>query len=898
MFSDLMIRLRSLFRRASVEREMNDELRFHVERQTEKLAASGMNREEAARRARIELGGLEQVKEECREARGVSLLESLLQDVRYALRMLRKNPGFTAVSVLTLALGIGANAAIFSLMDAVLLSRLPVKHPEELVLITSWDAKARVNSSFSYPMYQNLRDRNSVFAGVIARGGGQFNLNYRGVSERVRGELVSGNYYEVLGVRPWVGQLFTQQDDITPSGHPIVVLSYGFWQRRFGGDPGVVGQTILLNEHPMTVIGVSPPEFYGTGLDAPQDVRVPLMMTPVFKPVPENRMQSRRHQWLDLMARRKPGVSLAEAQTSLEVLYHQIREGEEQQLPANTSAFDRQQFLANRIRLESGAQGRLSLQREMSQPLLLLFAVTGIVLLILCANLANLSLARTAARGQEVAVRLALGAGRGRLVRQWLTESVVLSLLGALASVLVAIWGKAALLSFVPAEFRVSLVSPLGWRVFAFLLVVAIATGVLLGLAPALRAARSSSADTLRSDSRMSATGSGVLSVRGGLTLMQVALSLPLLVGAGLFLQSLRNLEGMDAGFQKENILLASMNPALNGYPQERIHTLYVDLLAQLRAQPGVRSASLSTNSPISGGWDQLSVVVEGYQPRQGEEMSPNWAAVSPGYFKTLGIPMLAGRDFTDQDTAGAPKAAIINETMAHYFFKDANPIGRKIGLDNVPDTEIVGLVKDSKYSNLREDGVRHMYMPTMQQERLYDLTLAVRTSGDPRAAVDLVRATTSRVDPHLPLYGVTTLEAQIDVSLTAERMIAWLSILFGMLATLLSAIGLYGVVAFSAERRTREIGIRIALGALPGDVLDLVLRQMGYIVAVGLTLGAAAALVVSRVVGSMLYGVRPMEPVVYLLAGFVLAASAALAAYLPARRATRVDPVVALRHE
>src|SRR5208282_3872810 len=275
---------------------------------------------------------------------------------------------------------------------------------------------------------------------------------------------------------------------------------------------------------------------------------------------------------------------------------------------------------------------------------------TGIVLLILCANLANLSLARTAARGQEVAVRLALGAGRGRLVRQWLTESVVLSLLGALASVLVAIWGKAALLSFVPAEFRVSLVSPLGWRVFAFLLVVAIATGVLLGLAPALRAARSSSADTLRSDSRMSATGSGVLSVRGGLTLMQVALSLPLLVGAGLFLQSLRNLEGMDAGFQKENILLASMNPALNGYPQERIHTLYVDLLAQLRAQPGVRSASLSTNSPISGGWDQLSVVVEGYQPRQGEEMSPNWAAVSPGYFKTLGIPMLAGRDFTDQD--------------------------------------------------------------------------------------------------------------------------------------------------------------------------------------------------------------------------------------------------------
>ncbi|HKM89212.1 MAG TPA: ABC transporter permease [Candidatus Acidoferrales bacterium] len=896
--TDLLHRLRSLLRRDAVESEMNDELRFHVERQTEKLAASGMNPEEAARRARIELGGLEQVKEECRDARGTNLLESLLQDVRYALRVLRKSPGYTAVCVLTLALGIGANAAIFSVMDSVLLSRLPVKHPEELVLINSWDAKDRVSSSFSYPMYQDLRDRNTVFAGVIARGGANFNLSYRGVNERVRGELVSGNYYDVLGVRPWIGRLFTQQDDIIPGGHPVVVLSYGFWQRRFGGDPSVVGLTALLNEHPMTVIGVSPPEFYGTGLDAPEDVRVPMMMTLVFKPVPENRMQSRGHQWLDLMARRKPGVSLAQAQTSLELLYHQIREGEEQQLPATTSAIDRQQFLVSRIRLEPGAQGRQSLQRHMSQPLLLLFAVTGIVLLILCANLANLSLARSAARGQEVAVRLALGAGRARLVRQWLTESLVLSLLGAVASVLVAVWGKAALLSFVPADFRGNLVSPLGWHVFAFLLVVAMLTGVLLGLAPALRATRSSSVGTLHADSRMSAPGGGVLSLRGGLTLLQVALSLPLLVGAGLFLQSLRNLEGMDAGFQKENILLASLNPSLNGYPQARVHSLYADLLAQLRAQPGVRSASLTTNPPISGGWDQDSVVVEGYQPRQGEDMSPYWAAVSTDYFKTLGIPLLAGRGFNDQDVAGAPKVAIINETMAHYFFKDANPLGRKIGLDKIPDTEIVGVVKDSKYTDLREKTPRHMYMPTMQQDRLFDLAIAVRTAGDPRAAVDMVRSVTAHVDPHLPLYGVTTLEAQIDVSLTADRMIAWLSTLFGMLATLLSAIGLYGVVAYSAERRTREIGIRIALGALPGDVLDLVLRQTGYIVAAGLALGAAAALALSRIIGNLLYSVRPMEPAVYLLAGFLLAASAGLAAYLPARRATRVDPVMALRHE
>ena len=433
---------------------------------------------------------------------------------------------------------------------------------------------------------------------------------------------------------------------------------------------------------------------------------------------------------------------------------------------------------------------------------------------------------------------------------------------------------------------------------FAFLLVVAMLTGVLLGLAPALRATRSSSVGTLHAESRMSAPGGGVLSLRGGLTLLQVALSLPLLVGAGLFLQSLRNLEGMDTGFQKENILLATLNPALNGYPQARIHSLYADLLAQLRAQPGVRAASLTTNPPISGGWDMDSVVVEGYQPHQGEDMSPYWAAVSTDYFKTLGIPLLAGREFTDQDAAGAPKVAIINETMAHYFFKDANPLGRRIGLDKIPDTEIVGVVKDAKYTNLREETPRHMYMPTMQQDRLFDLTLAVRTAGDPRAAVDMVRSVTAHVDPHLPIYGVTTLEDQIDVSLTADRMIAWLSSLFGMLATLLSAIGLYGVVAYSAERRTREIGIRIALGAIHGDVIWLVMREVVLLVAVGTAVGLAASFALTRYVQSQLFGVGQNDPLTIALATITLAAVGSLAGYIPALRASRTDPMQALRYE
>jgi predicted permease len=354
----------------------------------------------------------------------------------------------------------------------------------------------------------------------------------------------------------------------------------------------------------------------------------------------------------------------------------------------------------------------------------------------------------------------------------------------------------------------------------------------------------------------------------------------------------------MDTGFRKESVLLASMNPSLNGYSQEKIHGLYARLLEEVRALPGMRSVGLATITPMEGGWDMLTVVVEGYAPRQGEDMSPNWAAISPSYFQSLGISLLAGRDFTARDTLGTPRVAIINETMAHYFFKDANPLGRKIGLEKVPDTEIVGVVRDSKYVNLREEPRRHMYMPVAQQEHLFDLSLAARTAGDPRVAVDMVRAAAARVDSHLPLYGITTLEAQIDDSLIRDRLVAWLSGLFALLATLLSTIGLYGVVAYSTGMRTREMGIRIALGALPGDILNLILRQMGYIVVPGLALGAAVALGLSRVVGGMLYGVRPLEPSVYLAAAFLLAAASAAAAYLPARRATRVDPVTTLRHE
>lgn len=828
------------------------------------------------------------------------MIADIFYDLRFALRMLRKKPGFTIVAVLTLALGIGANAALFSLTDAVLLQTLPVKDPGQLTTISSYDPTSGpdVNTSFSYPMYQDLRDKNDVFSGVLARSGAQMNISYEGRNDRVRGELVSGNYFDVLGVRPWAGRLFTQDDDRTPGAHPVAVLSYGFWERRFGKDFGVVGKTILVNETPLTVIGVSPPGFYGVDLSNNADVRVPLMMTPVFNPVPKGRLQTRNWQWLTLMARRKDGMTPAQAEASLAVLYQQVRAGEAQQLPADASATERQRFLATKIQLRDGSQGFQHLQREMKMPLLLLFGGTCVVLLILCANLANLMLARDAARDQEIAVRLALGAGRLRLLRQWLTEAILLSVLGAIAGVLVASWVKTALVAFMPPDYRMNLDLPLGWRFIGFTLLVSFVVGVVLGLAPALHAARGRSALALRGESRTFVSGGGLFSLRSGLILTQVALSLPLLIVSALFLNSLQKLRGVDTGFAKNNVLIASINPTLNGYSQEKTQSFYRDLLLDLRTLPGVQSASLSSDSPISGGWDELGLVVEGYQPQEGERVNAQSSIISPDYFRSLGIALVAGRDFNDQDTTGAPKVTIINEKMAQRFFGSANPIGRKIGTEDKPDTVIVGVVKDVQYLSLREPALNHFFEPIAQQPRLLDLTMHIKTAGEPTALVDLVRAQVQRLDPHLPLYGVKTLAAQIDESITQERLVTWLCTAFGLLATLLTALGLYGVLAFSVAQRTKEIGIRVALGAQARDVMKLIIGQGMLLVIAGVVLGLGASFAITRLIASLLFGVTPTNAITFIAASVGLALLALFACYIPARRATKVDPLVALRYE
>lgn len=823
----------------------------------------------------------------------------IIYDLRYALRMLRKKPGFTLVAVLTLALGIGANAAIFSLTDAVLLQSLPVKAPQRLIAILSYEPNSGdVDNSFSYPMYQDLRDRNTVLSGVVARGGAQMSISYEGRNDRVVGELVSGNYFEVLGVRAWAGRLFTQDDDRTPGAHPVAVLSFGFWERRFGKDASIVGKTILVNEQPLTVIGVSPPGFYGLDLSSNADVRVPLMMTPIFNPVPKTRLTRRNHQWLSLMARRKDDVTLAQAQASLEILYRQIREGEAQQLRAGTSATDRQEFLARKMLLRDGSQGFQRLQREMKTPLLLLFGATCVVLLILCANLANLMLARDAVRDQEIAVRLALGAGRLRLLRQWLTEAILLSLLGAIAGVLVASWVRSALVSFMPPDYQTNLDMPLGGRFIGFTLVVSLIVGVTLGLAPALRAARGRSALALRGETRTFVSGGGLFSLRSGLILVQVGLSLPLLIVSALFLSSLKNLRGVNTGFARNNVLVATVNPTLNGYSQEKTQRFFRDLLVGLRSLPGVQAASLSTDSPISGGWDQLGLVIEGYHPREGERVNAQSSVVSTEYFRSLGISLVAGRDFTDQDVKGAPKVAIINERLAQQYFGDANPIGRKIGTDEVADTVIVGVVKDAQYLSMREPALRHFYQPMMQEPRLFDLTMHIKTTGEPTALIDLVRSQVAKLDSHLPLYEVKTLDTQIDQSLTQERLLTWLCTAFGVLATLLTALGLYGVLAFSVAQRTREIGIRVALGAQARDVFKLIIGQGMLLVSAGVILGLLMSFGLTRFIRSLLFGIAPTNATTFIVVSAGLALLALIACYLPARRATKVDPLEALRYE
>jgi len=835
-------------------------------------------------------------------------MQTIWQDLRYGARMLLKSPGFTVIAVLTLALGIGANTAIFSLTDQVLLRLLPVERPEELVVLRSPGPKTgRVwcdgdcDASFSYPMYKALRDRGGdAFSGLLARFAIPLSVAGAGQTERADGELVSGNYFAVLGVRPALGRVFNQEDDRTPGAHPVVVLSHAFWTRRFGADPAILNKALTVNGTPMTVIGVSREGFRGVQVGQTPDVFIPMMMTAQMTPN-RNDLNNHKDHWLAILGRLKQGMSPAQTEEAVRPSYRSILD-EELPLMTGFRAETRQRFLDKRILLDDGSQGRQILQRDAKKPFLILTGMAGLALLIACANVANLLLARGAARQREIAVRMALGAGRWRLMRQFLVESLLLSLVGGVVGLMVAAWTIKGLVASIPPSIgALGLSAELNPRLLGFALALSALTGLLFGVAPAARAARLNLEATLREQGSGVSGGLSGVRFRKALVVSQIVLTTALLVGAGLFARSLNNLARLDLGLRADHVIAFSVAPELNGYSPQRTIAFFDDLRQGVAALPGVRSVSAAAIPILADSSDGANVTIEGYQAQENEEMDVRRNRIGPDYFTTMGIPLLGGREFTAADTAGSPKVAIINETMARRYFANRNPIGSHFVFGSGhgrPDIEIVGVVKDSKHATAREEKRPFAYLPYAQEENLGRITFYARTDQDVAAIAPSLRREVARRDDNLPIYDLKTLSQQADESLFADRFLTFLSICFGSLAAALAAVGLYGVMAYTVTRRIREIGIRIALGATQARVAWLVLREVALLALVGLLAGAPLAFALGRAAESLLFGVRAGDPPVFAAACLLLALVALLGGYLPARRAAKVDPMVALRRE
>jgi predicted permease len=832
-------------------------------------------------------------------------MTNLIEDVRYALRGLRKSPLFTIVALASLAIGIGANTAVFSLMDQALLRSLPVKHPEELVLFKAPGPRSgSINSNyddtvtFSYPMYREFRDGNTVFSGVIARFPISFSIGWHDQTERVSGDLVSGNFFDVLGVHAAIGRTFTEEDDRKPGAEPVVMLGYGYWKRRFGGDPGVLNQTIILNAHPMTIVGVAQAGFHSVGVGEAQDVFVPMMMQGLMMPR-GNDLENRRSMWLNIFARLKPGISRQQAEAAMNVFWRPLLALEAKELP-NLSQNTRNRFLNRHLSLKEGGQGVSGAPPEFKAAFAVLMSMVGLLLLIACANVANLLMARASTRQREVSIRLAMGASRIQLIRQLLTESLVLAIGGGLLGVLVADWTGGGLLNFLPDDPGVrGLTSHPDTRIFLFALGLSVLTGLLFGLAPAIQGTRAELASTLKDQATGVVGGFGHLRFRKSLVVMQVALSLVLLIGAGLFACSLYNVKNIDVGMRTDHLIQFSIQPSLNGYSQPRMLALFERLRDDIARLPGVHAVSMAEETVLAGDVQSGSFKVDGYQAKEDEDMTASENYVGPGYLATMGIPLLAGRDFTKADGPGAPHVAVINEKLAQHFFGKENPLGRvlRFGRSDSDQMEIVGIVKNGKTSDPKEPTRQFVY-GSYSQRKMGLMTFYARTEQNPLAIAQAVRDQVKRQDPNLPIFNVKTLEMQIDESLFMDRLVAMLSAAFGTLATLLAAIGLYGVMAFMVVRRTREIGIRMALGADRRSVVGLVMREVLVLAGAGIAIAIVASYALGSVVESQLLGVSGRDPLVMASATAGLALVAFLAGYLPALRASRVDPLSALRYE
>ncbi|MGO9261809.1 MAG: ABC transporter permease [Bryobacteraceae bacterium] len=830
-------------------------------------------------------------------------------DLRFAFRNLARSPLFTLVAVTSLALGIGANTAIFTLVDQLLLRLLPVRDPQQLVMI--WTTGPHMGSNTgprraSYPMYQDFQQRGQAFSSVFCRYEADTSIAFGGQTERAVAELVSGNYFQALGVGPALGRVFSpEQDDRVYKGHPSVVLSYAYWIARFSGDPSVLGQKILVNNYPMTIVGVSAATF--TGIDpsrAPQ-IRIPIQMKPLMTPG-WDALGDRRWQWLQVFARLKPGFTLTSAKASLQPLLQQVLRDElARPEMRDTSDYNRKRFLARQVRMEPAASGYSDLRQFAGTALIVLMSMVGLVLLIACFNVANLLIARAMARQKEVAVRLAIGASRGQLLFQLLIESLVLSLAGGVAGLFLSVALARGLLSFVQTgSMMFTLRAEPDLRILAFNAVLAVLTGLLFGLAPAWQAMRLDLWTTLK-DAGGAVTGSGgAVRLRKGLVVAQVAFSFLLLAGSGLFVKTLVNLKNTKVGFQDvDNLITFQLDPALNGYSTPRLLEFYRRVLEETRAIPGVRAAGYAGVPVLAGDeWDS-TMGVEGHQAKDGEDMQAFMNAVSPGYFPAMGVPLVEGRDFDARDAGGEKfKTAIVNRAFATHFFGNLSPLGRHIGFGNGPksklDIEIVGMAENSLYEGPRDGVHRQVFVPLNQSGFPLSAAFYVRTSVDSSQMFAAVRRRIAQLDAAMPVFAMKTLGRQLDETLNTERLVATLSAAFGVLATLLAALGLYGVMAFVVVRRTKEIGLRMALGAPRRMVVWMVLREALLLLGIGLAVGLPVAFALSRLVSSQLYGVKPDDLWTALAALAILSAVAAGAGFLPARRASAIDPIRALRYE
>jgi predicted permease len=906
---------RNLFHRSRKDQELTEEIDAYLELLIEQKINAGLAPAEARRAALIELGGREQVKEKVRESRAGHQLETLWRDLRYGLRMLRRSPGFSTVAVLLLALGIGANTAIFSVVDAVLLKMLPVKDPEQLVLLShNW--KHGDNDSFSYSVYERFRDHNQALSGVLAYYPLRLTVSVDGQPEpAINGQLVTGSYYQLLGVNAALGRTIAPEDDRTPGAHPVCVISDGYWRRRFGRDQSIVGKNIHLGGFPFTIIGVSQEEFFGLEVGVSMDISVPLMMQRQVMPgirsfVDEDTGVFR------IMGRLRPGVTMEKAHASLGLLYQQYMADQVALRSEDPKVKASSRFLLEeRLMVASGSKGLSALRRQFSQPLFILITVVTMVLLIACANVGGLLLARGVARRKEMAVRLALGAGRLRLAQQLLTESILLAGLGGLLGLIFAWWFARLFLPLLSqGEIPIHLSFNSNLRMLGFTTAIAALTGVLFGLAPAFLSTSVDLQSALKQDSQGMSDHAARVSIGQVFVIAQVALSLLLLIGAGLFVRSLQKLQQSPTGYARENALVLKLEPVGSDMKWEvfpQLTALYDELLRRVNALPGVQQASLVGYSPFSrrewlvmGDNPENSgssfIRVEGYTPQSDEEMAINWMQVYPNSFAALGIPLLAGRDFGPQDTHESKAVAVINDNMARRFFGDENPVGRRFGFGfDFSEIEIIGVVRDAKYISLREPSRPMVYFPFAQLGTgRGQMTLVVRTAVDPTTLAAAVQREARALDPAMPMFKAETLTTQLDASLGKERLVATLLSVFGLLALALACIGLYGVMAYDVARRTREIGIRMALGASARRVLQLVIGDTLRLVGIGVVIGLGAALAATRWVKSLLFGLQPHDPLTIGLAVLLLLAVAAVAGYLPARRASRVDPMVALRHD